>query len=228
MTTGDPQSTTTTTQPAAPTPPPAPAVDVEAIKQEAVTAAKAALGDVEKLAEEKAQLKVREAFKKITGEDDQPQINPILQEFVKDPGAALLTVKDMAKKEAKDELKAEAKETSDFEAAAREASQPFIQEYPEIAQHLDLVDGFTRNELDKGTDFKEAVKAAFKKTAERLGLRNAKELAVQKKIQAAGLPPVSGGYGAADGKAEFNEAASTAKYMQGLRERSKFVRSRKA
>lgn len=220
--------TTETVSTPAPEPTAPPQVDMADVKSAATEAAKSAVGDLDKLVQEAASKKVQEAFRKLSGAEDEPTIDPVLQELIKNPAQALVTVKQMAVDEAKASIRADANKAAADERESKAIVDPFLAEYPGIRDHLDIVDGLIRNKIDQGTEFKEAVKTAFEQTVKHLGLPNAREVAQQRRVQAAGLPPVSGGYGGGGGKAEFNEADSTAGYVQRLRDHAKAMRSRKS
>lgn len=218
----------TTTTPAPQAAPPAPTVDVEAIKKEAFEAAKSALGDVNKLVAEEAGKRVKETLKKALGEDDEsPEIDPVFMELYKDPVKTLATVKDLAVDEAEKRIATKQAENDQYKQQAKELTDPFINEYPELRENLDIVDGLVRSKIARGVEFKEAVKASFEETVKRLGLLNAKDAAHKKRIQAAGLPPMGGGYSGGAGRQEYSEYESALNYIKEMRNASKAVREAK-
>jgi hypothetical protein len=221
----DPEATVTETAPVA-----APVVDQEAITANAVKQATAAVDErtkaIENRAAEIADARVKSAFKRFAGEEEAPKVNPLLEAIVKDPESVLGTVMNRAVEKAKAEMKADQAQQTEFYNKGQAIATPFMEDYPQIKEHLDYVEANIQKELAKGSDFETACKDGFENSVKKLQLKSAKQLAEDRRINNAMIPSVGATY-SAGGPKEFNNAKSTLDYVNGLQAKVKELRGRK-
>jgi hypothetical protein len=212
----------TSTTPATTTTAAAPTIDVAAIAQQAAAAAAAEAGKImEQKAKDVAAATRAEIARSISGEKEPSQQNQVLERFVQDPVKFAQTIKDVAKREMREEAAAE-RQLADVQ---RSVLQPLVSEYPELNSEvkLDLVEKRTERYERSGISYPEALKKAAEETVKEFGLKSVSEAQRESGYRAAGLP---GGGGFSPGAPTFDPAKSEKDFFSGMKERMNAQRKR--
>lgn len=210
---------------AAGTPPPAqPQVDTNAIANAAATAAaESASKLIEKKATEIAEAKLKEIGKAFNNEPPVDPAKQFLEGFVANPGKAFAAVKELTKKEIKEEQESAQR----YANTQRAVLNPILQEYPELSSDnkLKFVERLTNDfQRDENLSYADALKKGAEAAVKELGLKSVSERQKAGDYRAVGLP---GGGGMGAGAPRFDEEKSTNSFLTGMRNRMKSTRSKR-
>lgn len=203
---------TTTTPPAA-----QPQMDMSAVVKSAADAAtKAATETAERIAQKITGDRMKQAASILNGEPTVTPQQQTLEQFVSDPLKALHTVKEMAKREMKQEMEEENGRRNQVVDTQRKVGVPFIQEYPEVNQpnRMALVEKLTDKHLAAGLPYEQALEKGFKETIAEFKIQSVTE--AQKSGNYHGLP---NGGGVSAGAPKHNEEKAQTDFVSGMRSR---------
>lgn len=201
----------------------APIVDVEAITKKATEAAqKAALEIADKRATEIAADRLKEIGRAMTGEAAPDPKKRALVDFAEDPTRTLLAVKEIAKRETKQELQEELRREKEIEKVQLEVGGKFIQEYPELnsPKKMALVERLADDYVSQGLSYKDALEKSMKEAVDEFKLKPVSEAERFNSYARTGLP---GGGGYTPGAPKFDESKSQSDFITGLRNRHSSV-----
>lgn len=202
--------------------PKAPEVNVDVIVQKATEeATKAAEKIANKKAMEIANERLSKAASVLKGEPERSADDQVLEVFTKDPLKTLHTLKEITKKELRDELAAD----TERKQVEFNTVNPFIKEYPELnsPKKLALVERLADEYVSKGQSREQALKTACQETISEFGLKSVSEQERQEGYSA-GLP--SGG-GFRQPATKFSEEKSQQDFLSGMRNRMQGYRTKK-
>lgn len=185
-------------EPAKADPPAQPQVDVDAIIKKATAEASAA-------AEKKAEEKLRKTFAVLSGQEEKP-VNPIHEAFVNDPITLLNAHKDVVKKELRDEMAKEQQRNASIAAEMKKVAD----EYPQITEYTDVVEGKFIQLKVQEPDATEAelIKRASKFVADKLKLKPLTAAEQEERQKQSALPPANGVVGYAPTNKFDNQKSS--------------------
>lgn len=207
-------------QPAKPEEPKVPAIDVDAIREEA---RRAAVEEAQEAAKKAADARMKELFKKAAGEEEEkPQIDPEAIEMVRNPKGYRQKIVE----ETKEALKGDADRTNALAKKAEAIAKPYFDNSPQIAKHLDYVDALAVKKMSEGKPFEDAVNEAFKEAVEKLEIPTVTEEQRRRSAAAATIPGM-GGAGYPSSAPQFDDTKSQEDFIAGLRSRSKAFKTKK-
>lgn len=198
----------------------APAVDVDAIREEAK---KAAIEEAQEAAKKAADARMKELFKKAAGEEDkEPPVDPEAIEMLRNPKGyrqKVVAEAEQAIKESKARTDAMAKKAEDI-------AKPYFENSPQIAKHLDYVDAIAVKKMSEGKGFEDAIKEAFKEAVEKLEIPTVTEEQRRQRAAAATVPGM-GGSGYPQSAPAFDDKKSQEDFITGMRNRVKSFKTKK-
>jgi len=200
-----PAASKESTPPPAPEAPKAPEVDTEAIIKRAKTEAI-----------KEADAKLKRIAQAITGEKEEPQVDPLLVAFAKNPAGVLAEVGVAAKEQIRADLRAEQEQ----QAKLANIAKPYLEQYPEMTQHMDTANAYMHEALARKVPLEEAVKGAFETTAKKLNLKSLSEEERQRRVAYAGIPPV----GSPGMRSPEQKRSNAMDYVTHLRRNAKAIR----
>lgn len=211
---------TPVTPAATPSPAAAPAPDTNAIVERAASAAaEAAMKMVDSKASEIATKKLQEIGRAMANEPKPDPTKQFLEGFVSDPAKAFHAVKEITKRELREENQA----AENIRATQRNVIGPIINEYPELNNptRLKFVEKLADDYKQAGMSYDAALEKAGKETVKELGLKSVSEAQRSGSYGYAGLP---GGGGFNPGAPRHDEQKSQSSFLQSMRERAAAVR----
>lgn len=209
----------TPTAPAAtppPTPPAAPVIDAQKIASDATAAAVAA-------ATRAATDRLTQIGQALMGQPAKTQEQSFIETFVTNPAKVLSSLKDITKKEMRDEDAA----VSAVRDTQRMVVGPMLKEYPELntPTRLAFVERMADAHKANGKTYAEALDLGAKDVVRELGLKSVTDAIKDGTYRAAGLPGAGGaGFAAAsahdEGKSQNTFIAAMRASAQAVRNRS--------
>ena len=194
---------------------PAPAVDVEAVtKRVTEEATKRAQETIEKKATELATEKIVQIGRAMTGEQEKSPEQKLIEDFVSSPVKILSALKDITKKEIKDEND----QIRKFQENQRSIAKPIVDEYPEMnsPNKLALAEKLAEQYVNSGMDYNSALEKGLKDTVKEFGLKSVSEAQKDGTYRATGLP---GGGGVGTGAPKYDEEKSQRTFVQAMRDK---------
>lgn len=200
-----------------------PKIDVAAItKQVTEEAVKAAESIADKRSSELAAKKLAEVGRALTGEQVKSQEEQIVEKFVTDPAKLLHGVKELAKKEMREEMA----EVDTIRNIQREVGQKYVNEYPGIntPKRLEMVESLTNKYVNTGMGYQEALDKSFKDTVSEFKIESVSE------AQKSGNYPIGfpGGGGVNPGAPKFSNEKSQSDFLSGMKAKAASFRTKKA
>lgn len=202
--------------------PAAPQVDISALVAKAAEAAtKAASEAAERKATEIAAKRIQDIGRAMVGE---PQADPgkqFLETFVADPVRSLHSLKEITKRELKEEM-AEKEKVAKTQV---DSVGPFIKEYPELnsPKKLAMVEALANQQQALGLSYGEALKKACEETVKEFGLKSVSEAERDGSYAHVALP---GGGGYRPGAPKQNEEKSQTDFLSGMRSKMSSFRKK--
>lgn len=199
-----------------------PQFDAKAIAQEAARAAtEAATVMAEKKATEIAAARIKEIGRALTGEQPVSPQRQVLENLVDDPLKTFMTVKEVTKREIREELRAERDRTD----TQRSVVMPILQEYPELNKpnRLALVERLTDENVANGMSYPDALKKGCEDTVKEFNLKSVTEAQRDGTYRQVGLP---GGGGVNPGAPQHDEQKSQSSFLDSMRNRMVSFRKR--
>lgn len=213
------------TPPAQTTQPAQPQIDVQAIANQA---AEAAAAKATAVAQEMATRVTNERLAQAAAVLN-PNLKPVdpgqrvLEDLVANPIATLHTVKELAKKEIREEFDKKQLVVD----TQRSVLTPMISEYPELnsPNKLALVEKLAEKHQKSGKSMGEALKLASEEAIKEFGLKSVSEAQRDGTARFTGLPG-GGGY-VSSGSQKFDESKSQTDFISGMKKAAEAARSRR-
>ncbi len=209
-----------------PTPPPQqpapPVIDTARIAEEAARAATQAAEKImdQKVAEVAAQTR-RDIARSIDGEKPVAPQTQFLEHFATDPARAFHTLKEITKREMREEDAAK----QGIVDTQRAVVSPFVNEYPELnsPKRLAAVEKFAEQYEKAGMSYGEALQKGCEDAVKEFGCKSVSD-AQRENGYRAGLP--GGGGSTSSGAQPYNENASNQSFLEGMQSRMKGFRTK--
>jgi hypothetical protein len=211
--------------PAAPTPAPAaPAVDAAAIAQQAADMVRAEVAKVTADVTAKADAKLKHAARVLSGEPEATSTEDILETFLKDPVKTLHTVKEVAKREMREEQEQQDQKIR----TERAVVGPMLNQYPGLKTDANsaAVEMIAGRLSKSGMSYAEALKAACEKVIKDNDLKSVSDAQRNGDANFAALPG-SGGGSAGGGAPQRDEGKNAQDFITSMKNRVSSFKTRK-
>jgi hypothetical protein len=169
----------------------APQVDTKAIQDATNSAVQEATQKAIEKATQEVDKAIKGALKKVAGEKDEGQDNPLLNALVNDTKSTLQGLVGLSVQEAKKQIKIETDKSTEDARVIQSVSSEFLDKYPDLGEHMDIVQAFTVDESTRqGPDYdlRSALKKGYETTVKKLKLKTAEEKGVSEKADQAAFP----------------------------------------